>query len=108
MTLDSPLVLVAITLVVLVVLYLVHSHLLTTAVAAAKAEFVKVEGVVKAELPDVEADAMAALSRGMTWLTDTTAEVTAKAKADASIVKKDLLRAQAVAALAKASAPPSA
>lgn len=105
MTLESPLVLLALGLVLLVVLYLVHNHLLTSAVAAAKAEFTKVETAVRADLPDVEADAMAALSRGMTWLTDTSSELATKAKADASIAKKNALAAQAAAALAARAAP---
>lgn len=63
--------------------------------AAAKTEF----ATLKADLPDLEADAMTALQKSMSWLTDTSAELAAKATADASIAKKNALRAQAVAKL---------
>ena len=69
--------------------------------AAAKADAIKAEAFVASKLPDIEADAMAAGQRFMAWITDTSEEIAAKAKADASIAKKDLLRAQAAAALAK-------
>lgn len=95
----ESLVLVAIALVAVVVLYLVHNHLLTGAVAKVRAEFTKVETAVKADLPDVEADAVAAGQRFLLWLTDTSAELAAKAVADASIAKKAALKAQTAAML---------
>lgn len=103
----SPYLIAALALLVLVILYLTHKQLVTSAIAAAKVDLTKAKGVVAADLPDIEADAMAALTRGMTWLTDTTSEVAAKTKADASIAKKAALKAQAAAALAS-SAPPVA
>lgn len=97
---------------VLALLFIIHRFFPASAVAKAEdvaiADAKKAAAVVRADLPDVEADAMAALSRGMAWLTDTTAEVAAKAKADASIAKKNALKAQAAAALAASSTTPPA
>ena len=107
MTLDSSLVLLAIALVVLVVLYLLHNHLLTGAVAAAKAELTKVETTVKADLPDIEADAVAAGQKFLLWATDTSQELAAKAALDATIAKKNTLAAHTATALAARAAAPT-
>lgn len=102
----NPILLIALTIAALaVVVFAVHriwpTVTVKSAAAAAEAEAAKLGATIKADLPDLEADAMAAGQRFMAWITDTSEEIAAKAKADASIAKKDLLRAQAAAALAK-------
>ncbi len=95
--------------VVAAILFLIHRFLPTSTVAKAEdvaiADAKKVAATVKSDLPDLEADAMAAGQKFLTWLTDTSEEIAAKAKADASIAKKNALRAQAVAALGAATNP---
>ena len=58
-----------------------------------KADITKVETAVKDDLPDLRADAMAAVTQVETWLTDTTA-------ADAMIAKGTALKAAQASMLA--------
>lgn len=71
--------------------------------AAAKTEF----ATLKADLPDLEADAMAAGQKFLLWLTDKSGELAKVAEANASMAKKDALAAQTMAALTARNAAPN-
>ena len=103
---------------VLAILFLIHRFAPNSAVGKAEgvamADAKKAVAVVKADLPDVEADIVAAGQRFILWATDKSAELAKIAEATAAMAKKDALASQTVAALsarqaaAKASAPTSA
>lgn len=100
---------------VVAILFLIHRFAPTSTAAkvedVAIADAKKVAAAVKADLPDVEADIVAAGQRFILWATDKSAELAKVAEANAAMAKKDALAAQTVAALsarqaaAKATAP---
>lgn len=94
---------------VLAVLFLIHRFAPTSTAAkvedVAIADAKKVAAAAKADLPDVEAEMVAAGQRFILWATDKSAELAKIAEANAAMAKKDALAAQTVAALAGRQAP---
>jgi len=88
---------------VVAVLFLIHRFAPTSAVGKAEgvaiADAKKAVATVKANLPDVEADIVAAGQRFILWATDKSTELAKIAEATAAMAKKDALAAQTVAAL---------
>lgn len=115
----SPILIAAIAITALgAIVFAVHriwpSVTVKSAGTAIETEARKLGAEIKADLPDLEADAMAAGQRFLLWVTDTTSEIAAKAQADAAIARKDALAATTLAALSaraaatRVSPPPSA
>jgi hypothetical protein len=80
----------------------------TSFTAAIKDDFSKAASDVRSDLPDLRADAMAAVTKVETWLTDTTAEDASIAKATAAKAAKAQALTAHVATLTAAAAKTAA
>ncbi len=109
----NPLTIALIVATLAAVVFAIHrifpSVTVKSAETAVKTEAAKVETAIKADMPDFEAEVVAAGQRFILWATDKSAELAKIAEANAAMTKKDALAAQTVAALnARGTAAPSA